>query len=81
MRKDPEKTRIDEIMSSDIKTVFALDNIEKALAIMKEFRIKKLPVISNDEIVGIVTVTDISKARPELSDRFMESWIKPKWQD
>jgi len=35
----------------------------------------------NDEIVGIITVTDISKARPELSKRFIDSWVKPVWQD
>jgi len=79
--KDPKLTKIDEIMSTDIKTIHALDTVEKALSIMKEFNIKKLPVVVDEGIVGILTVTDISRARPDLSKRFIESWVKPVWKD
>lgn len=79
--KDPKTTLIKEIMSSDIKTVHALDNLEKAISIMKENNVKKLPVLKEDSIIGIITVTDISKARPDLSKRFIESWVKTRWQD
>ena len=78
---DPKVTKVGEIMSSDIKTVHSLDKLEKAINVMVENNIKKLPVIQNNNIVGIVTVTDISRARPDLSDRFIESWIKPIWRD
>jgi len=81
MRKNPEKTKISEIMSTDVKTINVLDKIEKAIEIIKKFKIKKLPVVSNDRIVGIITVSDISKARPDISKRFMETWIKTQWQD
>ena len=79
--KDPANTRIDEIMSADIKTIHALDSLEKALEMMKENKIKKLPVVSDDRIIGIITVTDISRAKPELSKRFMETWVIPEWKD
>ena len=78
--KDPKKTKMGEIMSSNIKTVHALDKIEKAIEIMNTYKIKKLPVIMDNRLVGIITVTDISKARPELSERFIESWVKPVWR-
>jgi len=81
LRRDPEKTKVGDIMSSDIKTLHPLDTIDKALEIMKENNIKKLPVVISQGIVGIITVTDISKARPDLSNRFIESWIKPRWND
>ena len=81
MHRDPEKTKVREIMSSNIVTVHALDSIEKALEKMKENRIKKLPVISDNKTVGVVTITDISNAKPELSRRFIESWVKPRWED
>jgi flagellar biosynthesis chaperone FliJ len=35
---------------------------------MGEYNIKKLPVILNNEIVGIITVTDISRAIPAFSE-------------
>jgi len=81
IRKNPETTKVSEIMSSDIKTIYALDKVETAIDVMKKYKIKKLPVIADDKIVGIITVTDISKARPDISKRFIESWVKPQWKD
>ncbi|HIG99043.1 MAG TPA: CBS domain-containing protein [Thermoplasmata archaeon] len=80
-QRDPETTKVHEIMSSGIKVVDALDTVEKALETMKHYKIKKLPVISAEKVVGIITVTDIAKARPDLSERFMESWMKAQWRD
>ena len=77
----PEKIKVREIMSSDIKTVHGLEKIEKALEVMEEYKIKKLPVVSDDYVVGIVTISDIAFARPGLAERFIESWIKPRWED
>ena len=79
--KDPKTTKIKEIMSSDVKSIHPLDKIEKAIEEMKKYKIKKLPVISNNDILGILTITDIGTAKPELTERFMESWIKPRWID
>jgi len=59
--KDPKKTKVKDIMSSDLITVHALSPLERAAQIMKESNIKKLPVILNNEIVGIVTETDLSR--------------------
>jgi len=81
LHKDSEKTKVNEIMSSDIKTIQSLETLEKALEIMNKYKIKKLPVISDNDVVGIITITDIANARPELTKRFMESWIKPRWND
>jgi CBS domain-containing protein len=61
LNRDAKNTKISEIMSSNIKTVHALAPIEKAAKIMKDNNIKKLPVILNNEIVGILTETDISR--------------------
>ena len=79
--KTPEKTKVKEIMSTDIKTIHALDTLEKTIEIMIKYNIKKLPVTLNDEIVGIITVTDIARARPDLSKRFIDSWVKARWRD
>ena len=80
-QKNPRITTVHEIMSLDIKVINALDTVEKALEIMKKYKIKKLPVILSQKVVGIITVTDIAKARPDLSERFMESWMKAQWRD
>lgn len=78
--RDPKETKVIEIMNPNIKTVHALAPLEKAAKIMKENKIKKLPVILNNEIVGIITETDLantidvfSEAVEELTKFYTES--------
>ena len=67
-KKDPSKTKIKEIMTPNIKTIHALAPLEKASKIMREGHIKKLPVILNNEIVGIITETDLSQTIEAFSE-------------
>jgi CBS domain-containing protein len=80
-RRDPHTTKVREIMSADVQVIYALDTIEKALETMRQYKIKKLPVISSEKVVGIITVTNIAEARPDLSKRFIDSWVKAQWRD
>ena len=81
INKDLRTTQIKDIMSSKVITISPLDNLETALKIMKKNRVKKLPVTSSNKLKGIITITDIAYARPELTKRFIESWVKPRWKD
>ena len=81
LHKDPEKTKIREVFSYDVKTVQPLQTLDNALEMMNKYNIKKLPVISNNLLVGIITITDIANAKSEIAGRFMESWVKPRWND
>ncbi|MEF8879304.1 MAG: CBS domain-containing protein [Candidatus Thermoplasmatota archaeon] len=78
---NPKETIVEKVMSTDLKTIHVLDKLEEALKKMSEFGIKKLPVVKNNQIVGIVTITDVSKSKPELTKRFMDSWVKSSWRD
>jgi CBS domain-containing protein len=70
--KNPRKTNVEEIMTKNIKTIHATARIEQAAEMMKVNRIKKLPVILNNEIVGIVTATDIANNMQDLSREFKQ---------
>ena len=72
---DPNITPIKEIMSPDVKTVDADDRINYAVDILKNNNIKKLPVTEDDELIGIITVTDIALSRPNI-----RKFIKPEEQ-
>jgi CBS domain-containing protein len=79
--KDPNKTLIREIMSPNIITVHALAPLDKAAQTMKDSNIKKLPVILNNEIVGIITETDMSRtinAFSEAVDELIEFYSESK---
>ncbi|MEM0465975.1 MAG: CBS domain-containing protein [Candidatus Thermoplasmatota archaeon] len=65
--RDPYTTSVDAIMTKNIKTIHASAPVEKAAEMMKKYRIKKLPVVLNNEIVGIVTVTDLANALPNVT--------------
>ena len=80
-QRDPEKTKVKDIMTADVITIHSLEKIEKAIEIMIKNNIKKLPVVMKGDIVGIITVTDISRARPDLSKRFIDTWVRPEWHD
>jgi CBS domain-containing protein len=80
-RRDPYVTKIGDIMSKNMKTIHALETIDKAIEVMFQNKIKKLPVLINEEVVGIITVTDISRARPDISKRFMQTWVRSDWRD
>ena len=71
MDRNPKTTKIKEIMSTDIKTIHPLDKIEKALEVIKKYKIKSLPVVSNNNLVGIITITDIAYSRPGIK-KFLE---------
>jgi len=76
--KDPKQTKVEEIMSRNIKTIHASARVEKAVEIMRENKIKKLPVILNNNILGIVTITDVANVLPEFSKLLEEEIEKSK---
>ena len=70
MDRDPNTTKVHEIMSRNIKTIDKNERLEKAIGIFKENKIKNLPVTFNDELVGIITITDIAYSRPSMKELF-----------
>ena len=67
----PLFTEIKEVMSSPLVTIEPEETIWEASELMKEKSIHKLPVKENDEIVGIITTTDIVKISSVGSDSEM----------
>ncbi len=55
----PEKLKVKEIMSKPLVAAKPQMDIEDAAGIMLKRRIKKLPVVENGHLVGLVTLTDL----------------------
>jgi CBS domain-containing protein len=70
--KNPKKIIVEDIMSRNIKTIHAAARVEQAAEMMKTYKIKKLPVILNNEIVGIVTATDIANNMEDFSKEYKQ---------
>lgn len=52
-------------MSGDLVTTDPDTSVRQALQLMEVHDIKKLPVVENLELVGVVTMTDIAQHLPE----------------
>ncbi len=69
--KHGDSVLVKEIMTEKVITTEPEVNIDDAAWLMAKNKIKKLPVIDNNELVGIITSTDIVKN----SDRINESYF------
>jgi CBS domain-containing protein len=64
--KNPEKTKVSEIMTTPVITIEPSTDLEEAARLMFEKNVKKLPVISERKLVGLVTLTDLARFQPEI---------------
>lgn len=64
--KDAELTTVEEVMSKDVITVAPDKTVEDAVNLMIEHKIKKLPVVDGDKLIGIITASDIIVVEPKL---------------
>ncbi len=55
-------TPVSEIMTSNVLTTWSLDTSDRCMQTMTEHRIRHLPVIDGDEVVGVGSIGDLVKA-------------------
>jgi len=73
---DPTKTSVSEIMSTPLKTVDPEDDLLKATRVMKEQNVRKLIVVRDEIIYGIITAKIISQNVQDYVDRSIRDIIR-----
>ncbi len=69
--------QIRDMMSTGVVTAHPLDTIEHAAKVIYENRFNCLPVIADDELVGIITSSDLVRTLVELTGAHGEgSWVE-----
>jgi len=58
---DPMKIKVSEIMTSSLITVTPETTVQEAMEIMTNKRIRHLPVLSSEKLVGIISIGDITR--------------------
>ena len=58
-RRDPGTTRVKEIMSTPVAVCHRETPLEELRMIMTQKRIRRLPVVENGELQGIITIGDV----------------------
>lgn len=60
--KSSKKAFVHEIMETDVATVNPSDNLDYCMELMSSKRVRHLPVIENNIVIGIISISDVVKA-------------------
>jgi CBS domain-containing protein len=58
--RDPTETRVEEVMTRDVESVPTDLLLEEVAAMMVSLGIKHLPVVDDDDYVGMISSTDVT---------------------
>jgi len=70
-----KQTKVEEIMTTRVVVVHADQSIEECMAIMTEKRVRHLPVLQGDRLVGIISIGDLVKAIIEKQQFVIEQLV------
>ncbi len=58
--KDPHSTPVRDVMTTDVRSISPEMSLNQAAEIMADQQIRRLPVIENDHLVGMVSLGDLA---------------------
>ncbi len=65
--EDPDEMRIEEICSRQLTTLSPEDAVETAVEQMREKAVRRIPVVDEDRLLGIVSLGDLARERDPRS--------------
>ena len=66
---------VSDVMTADVMTATPDDSVESVMRIMTENRIRHVPVVVEDQLVGIISIGDVVKNRMDELEVERESLI------
>jgi CBS domain-containing protein len=61
--RDPQSTSVEQIASRELVTIDPQQDLDEALRLMAQHRVRRLPVVEEDgRLVGIVAQADVARA-------------------
>jgi CBS domain-containing protein len=71
-RREPASTLVGDVMSVRLRPVTRRTEPHEAMALMTEWRVRHLPVIEGDRLVGLVSIGDLVRWSVAERDRLIE---------
>jgi CBS domain-containing protein len=63
--KDPRAMHAGEVPTDEIVTVDVDDDVDAVMRTMKQHKIRRVPVLDNHKLVGIVAQADLARSLPD----------------
>ena len=60
--RSSKSTRVAEIMTADVVTTSSAETVDRCMAMMTELRIRHLPVLENNRVIGMISIGDLVQA-------------------
>ncbi len=73
--KSSKEMTVEEIMSEDVIYVTAERTVEECMALMTNKRVRHLPVMENDKLIGIISIGDVVKALIDEKEFVIEQLV------
>jgi CBS domain-containing protein len=75
---DPRSIRVTEIASREVVTVEPEQDLDEALALMARHQVRRLPVVENGALVGVLAQADVAlEAKEKDSGELLEEISQP----
>jgi CBS domain-containing protein len=59
--RDPQTTKVEEVMTRKVITCRADDDVENAMKAMAQYQLRRIPVVDKDDrLVGIISQADVA---------------------
>ena len=59
--RDPQTTKVEEVMTRKLITCRPDDDVESAMKAMAQYQLRRIPVVDNDDkLVGIISQADVA---------------------
>ena len=62
MNRSSETTKVQDIMTKEVLRVQPNDEIEDCMSLMTEKRIRHLPVVEDEKVIGMISIGDLVRA-------------------
>jgi CBS domain-containing protein len=78
---DPKTTSVGDVYSRDLISVEPDNDLDQALQLMARHQVRRLPVVENGRLVGIVAQADIALRENEKTGALVEAISEPSAEE
>jgi CBS domain-containing protein len=77
---DPRQTRVEGVMAHDLVTCASQDDLQRALNAMSESQLRRIPVLDDGRLVGIISQADLAMQleKPAAVGKVLRRVSRPK---